>query len=112
MSFEEITARAERLLSVMLVLGPSKTLHAVPFQCSMTVVFDVPVAAKPTAQTSLVDTPATPLRMFCEVLGFGLGTIDQAVPFQCSINVVEVRRSLLKTTPTAQTALCAKAETA
>src|SRR5260370_15035164 len=52
----------------------------------------------PTAQTSLVETAATPRRLsFAPALG--LGTTLQALPFQCSVSVCWLA------SPTAQTSL-------
>ena len=88
MSFAEITAKADRLLRVMLVPGPGTTLQAVPFQCSIRM-FEVPVGAIPTAQTSLAETAATALKTLSVELGFGLGMTDQVEPFQCSMSDCE-----------------------
>src|SRR5260221_2210117 len=68
----------------------------VPFQCSMS--GGVAVLTLPTAQTSVVETAATPRRASFE-LALGLGTTLHAAPFQCSVSVCWL------VSPTAQTSL-------
>src|ERR1700732_2311120 len=82
----------------------------VPFQCRAKVV----VVAKfcstlPAAQTSVLLSATTPLRVSCALLVVmaGLGTRAQVVPFQCSVTVW-----LRFCSPTAQMSLAAAAEIA
>src|SRR5436305_4779822 len=64
------TAATPRRASLELTLGLDTTLHALPFQCSVSVCWLV----SPTAQTSLAEMLATPLSS----PGLGLGTTVQA----------------------------------
>jgi hypothetical protein len=74
--------------------GVVTVVHWDPFHCSATVFLGKPSTGLdcPTAQTSLVETAATPFKMSPLLAGwglpgFGLGTTLQAVPFQCSVRV-------------------------
>jgi hypothetical protein len=87
-----VAATPLRMFTVPLGLGLALTLHAVPFQCSIRV-RNAPFAAvwKPTAQTFVGETAATPLSEFWipspPVMKLGLGTTFQAVPFHLSTSV-------------------------
>ena len=84
--------------------GADTTLQAVPFQCRISTWSEVERHALPTAQTSVLDVPETPVRW--ELRMPGLVTTLQLVPFQCSIRLFPLAK------PTAQTSLEAIAVTA
>src|SRR5258707_13549655 len=73
------TAATPRRASFELALGLATTLHAVPFQCSVSVCWSV----SPTAQTSLAETLAAPLSSFSDP-GLGLGTTLQGAACACA----------------------------
>src|SRR5207249_1194600 len=87
MSLADTTEIACNTLEAPVTLGLGVIFHAVPFQCSTSVLLVLPFAACPTAQTSFGATTATPFRKFQLGLPFGLRTTDQLTPFQRSINV-------------------------
>ncbi len=78
-SVVETAATAKRVLFAEPTFGLATTLHAVPFQCSVSVSWR-PVAsvASPTAQTSLAETLATAGRTLPATPGLGLGMTVQA----------------------------------
>src|SRR6266571_1442325 len=66
------------------------TCQLVPFQCSVSVSKAEAPVEDPTAQMSVAETTATPLKLFKpfkEVSMLGLETTFQLVPFQCSVSV-------------------------
>ena len=70
-----------------MALGEVTMDHAVPFQCSMIVLFPGR-PFEPTAQMLFAATASTPLRkLSAPEMGLGLATIDHLFPFQCSISV-------------------------
>jgi hypothetical protein len=87
------TALSERLMAGPDGVGDGTMLHVLPFQCSASVAYagdEFPFALKPTAQTSLLATAATPRSALWVPLpgAFGVGTTLQLVPFQCSARVL------------------------
>src|SRR4249920_3497627 len=63
------------------------TFQAEPFQCSISVRLFEPELYAPTAQTSFVDTAATPPSEELSEPTLGLGTFFHRVPFQWSASV-------------------------
>ena len=70
--------------------GLVTALHAVPFQCRMSVCGCVPPPVLPTAQASLALTTVTAESCPGPVSTFGLVTRDHLLPFQCSISTLSV----------------------
>src|SRR5262249_41345593 len=95
-------------------LGLGTTLHVRPFQCSVRVCAGPnPATVKlPTAQTSLLETAATPSRMLSAPPGLGLGTTLHLWPFQCSASVSRGLPEAAWKNPTAQTSVLEAALTA
>src|SRR5438132_14254314 len=89
-SLAETTATLERLLSLDPIFGLETTFQLEPFQCSISVLMWLVVLGVefPTAQTSLAETAATPVRTLSNP-GFGLETTFHVEPFQCSMIVWE-----------------------
>src|SRR5271166_5973840 len=79
--------------------GADTTLQAVPFQCRISTWSEVERPALPTAQTSVLEVPETPVRW--ELRRPGVETMLHCVPFQCSTSGVVV----LLPVPTAHTSL-------
>ena len=104
-----IRATPESELSCEPTLGPDTTFQLVPFHCSVSVYSPEFEITNPTAQTSLAETMATPLRRLFP-MRFGLGTTLHCVPFQCSISVCLTPLALMKS-PTAQTSVAEKLAT-
>src|ERR1044072_3792102 len=69
--------------------GLGTTLHTVPFQCMVRVLFTLAAVSKykPTAHTSLDDTTTTSASELLPVLGLGLDTIVHSTPSQCIVRV-------------------------
>ena len=67
--------------------GLGTTLHAEPFQCSVSVCSMAPFEYQPTAQTSSALRASTAYRRFAPTPTFGLGTTDHPVPSQCTMSV-------------------------
>src|SRR5690242_13129750 len=89
------------------MLGLGMTLHAVPFQCSVSVLSENWDWVLPTAQTSFDPITATALRALLKVPGLGLATTLHAVPSKCSLSVAP----RLPRLPTAQLSLGPAADT-
>src|SRR6266568_4741646 len=92
-------AAASKIFWSELGLGLVTILQLLPFHCSMSVCSPVLEITNPTAQMSVAETMATPLRRLFPVR-FGLGTTLHFLPFQCSVSVL-----VLLNSPTAQTSL-------
>jgi hypothetical protein len=93
-------------------LGVVTTLHATPFQCSARFASATPsFETDPTAQTSVDETAATPLKRLIGNGGAGGETLAHEDPPQCSMSIwlENVGLNVAFVSPTAQTSL---AETA
>src|SRR6266571_3247836 len=93
------------------------TCQLVPFQCSISVSKALLMPPEyPTAQMSVAETTATPLKLFKpfkEVSMLGLETTFQLVPFQCSVSVSVTQPVLQELEyPTAQMSLAETTATA
>src|SRR6266571_442019 len=92
------------------------TCQLVPFQCSVSVSKAEAPVEDPTAQMSVAETTATPLKLFKpfkEVSMLGLETTFQLVPFQCSVSVSVTQPVLQELEyPTAQMSLAETTATA
>src|SRR6266571_3965946 len=117
MSVAETTATAPKPLPDIPTLGLETTLQLVPFQCSISVCLALLMPPEyPTAQMSVAETTATPLKLFKpfkEVSMLGLETTFQLVPFQCSVSVSVTQPVLQELEyPTAQMSLAETTATA
>src|SRR5215472_17471775 len=69
-------------------LGLATRLHALPFQCRISVRLEFwPPKIVPTAQALVAEMAATPVRESSNELTFGGRAIRHALPFQCSMSI-------------------------